>query len=195
MPHADEADEFLMSRYQAGDEGAFLALYERHKTNVFRFIYRRLNGHQSRAEELTQDVFKAIIVGRAAWQPRSTFKSYLYSIAYNRCVSETTRGEYSETKNDQVRNELVRSEKAASTSPERIFEQRQMAEIVRAALAEIPTEYRDPLILREYHGLEYQEIADALGLPVGTVKSRLARARGRLGVLLAPLLNIPTPLR
>ncbi|MEM4251679.1 MAG: sigma factor [Candidatus Bathyarchaeia archaeon] len=85
-----KTDEELMSEFQQGAEAPFITLYERYKIAIYRFIYRKI-GHQARAEELTQEVFLALIRYRKEWRNQSSFKTYLYRIAFNCCASEARR--------------------------------------------------------------------------------------------------------
>ncbi|MCS6884894.1 MAG: sigma-70 family RNA polymerase sigma factor [Acidobacteriota bacterium] len=185
----ERTDEELMAEFQHGVEEAFVSLYKRYKLPVYRFIYRKL-GNQHRAEELTQDVFCALIRHRNQWRNQASFKTYLYRIAFNCCISESRR-----TQNIQS----TQSEDKASTTatidsscPLTQLEQKQLSQIIQAALGKLPSDYRDVLILREYEGLSYEQIAIVLDIPVGTVKSRLFRSKLELKQLLEGLLGKTT---
>ncbi len=184
-------DEELMSEFQQGAEAPFITLYERYKIAIYRFIYRKI-GHQARAEELTQEVFLALIRYRKEWRNQSSFKTYLYRIAFNCCASEARRAEHRimVAGDEEQNSEVMRTVQSETPSPATEVEQQEAGKHVRNALQKLEPEYRDALIMREYEGLSYEEISIVLDIPVGTVKSRIFRGKLELKRLLAPLLGI-----
>jgi RNA polymerase sigma-70 factor, ECF subfamily len=183
-----KSDEELMREFQQGQELAFVTLYERYKLAIYGFVYRKL-GHQGRAEELTQEVFLALIEHCQEWRQESSFKTYLYRIAFNRSISELRRREHQVTRSADDEALRVANVASKDLSPAAQLEQQQMQYYVRQALTQLEREYRDPIILREYEGLSYEEIAEILQLPLGTVKSRIFRGKVELKRLLAEVMQ------
>ncbi len=185
-----KSDEELMQQFQIGNETSFVTLYERYKLAIYRFLYRKL-GHQARAEDLTQEVFVALVEHCKEWRQESSFKTYLYRIAHNRAISEMRRSEYKvmiEADNEANTKKVAR---VATTgiSPAASVEQHQLQIKVQKALTMLDKEYREPIVLREYEDLSYEEISVILEIPVGTVKSRIFRGKAELKRLLEPMLT------
>jgi len=166
------SDEQLMLQFQQGSREAFAELFERYREPVYGFFRRRLN-NAARAEELAQDTFIVVLRGIERYEPRATFRTYLYSIAF-RQVS----GEYRRAKHEA---EPLTNEPSAA-APEDACE----ALWVKRAVAKLDEAHREVLLLREYEQLSYDEIAAMLRIPVNTVRSRLFRARMELKALLEP---------
>jgi RNA polymerase sigma-70 factor (ECF subfamily) len=156
-------DEQLILHVHRGSREAFEALFERYRDAVWRF-YRRRVDRPERAEELLQDVFLAVLQGARRYEPRSSFRSYLFGIAFNILQSERRKAAHRPTA--RLDDDLA----DASTDPDDAL-------WVRTALASLEPEQREIVMLREYEGLSYQEIADLLHLPLNTVRSKLFRAR------------------
>jgi RNA polymerase sigma-70 factor (ECF subfamily) len=178
------ADEALMRAFCDGDDSAFEALYERYKRAIYRFVYRRI-GDQGRAEELTADVFTAVVRYRATYRPDAMFKTYLYRIAENRCISERQRAERRHVvapkpvEDDTPAPEPV----AAGESPADAAERGERCRMLYAAIDRLPEAFRAPLLL-ELADFGRDEIAEHLSIPVETVKTRIFRAKARLKVIL-----------
>jgi RNA polymerase sigma-70 factor (ECF subfamily) len=166
-----QSDEELMQSFKKGETLAFRELFERYKNPIFAFVRRRVND-AGRAEEITQDIFLALVERRRGYEARASFRTYLYRIALNRVASEHRKRSQSETLDSK-------SEAAGGNNPA-------IVQQVREALGRLDSEQREVVLLREYEGLSYQEIAELLKVPVGTVRSRLFRARLALRDLLAP---------
>jgi RNA polymerase sigma-70 factor, ECF subfamily len=166
-------DDELMLRFQQGSREAFRELFERYRDPLYGFFRRRLD-HPSRAEELTQECFLALLRNVARYEPRAGFRSYLYGIAINLLSAERRK----------ARHELAQSENhdcaADHANPDATL-------WVRCALEQLEENDREILMLREYEELSYSEIAAILRLPVNTVRSRLFRARIALKEKLLPV--------
>ena len=178
-------DELLLERAGRGDQAAFLLLYEKHRTAVFRFAYRLL-GEVAIAEDITHDCFLSLMRKPGNFDPDlASLRTYLYSAARNLAM-KAFRSQGRETALDDL------SEYPAAPRREgplrRLLEQELVAK-VREAVADLPPLQREALVLFEYEGLPLNEIAIVAGTDVGAVKSRLHRARGRLRNQLAPYLN------
>lgn len=165
------SDEELMLDFQRGEEIAFRELFTRYKNPVYGYIRRRVS-NPARAEEIAQDVFLALVKNRNRYQVRAGFRTYLYRIALNRVIAE-----YRKRKEEDP---LPENPGAAPGCDPVVVTQ------VREALEKIDPDQREVVLLREYQGLSYDEIAKVLEIPVGTVRSRLFRAKMALRELLAP---------
>ena len=159
-------DAELMVEARRGSRDAFQIVFERYRGAVWAFFRRRV-ADASRAEELTQDVFLAVIQGAARYEARGPFRAYLFGIAFNVLMAERRRSGHQESV-------PLEGDAAAHTpNPD-------SALWVRRALAQLEPEEREILMLREYEQLSYQELSEVLVLPVNTVRSRLFRARAAL---------------
>lgn len=159
-----------MTAFKSGDGPAFRELFDRYKNPIYGFVRRRV-GDPARAEDITQDIFLALVQRRNGYEVRSSFRTYLYRIAMNRVASE-------HRKNSPAPPE--EPEPAAGGNPAVVHQ-------VREALGRLDAEQHEVVMLREYQGLSYQEIAQVLNVPVGTVRSRLFRAKLALKEMLAPV--------
>jgi RNA polymerase sigma-70 factor, ECF subfamily len=157
------SDEQLMVRVGRGSRDALEELFERYRDPLWRFLTRRVDG-TARAEELHQDVFLALLQAAPKYEPRSSFRSYFFGIAYNILLAARRK--------DRQRAADPLSDEHAVTTPDP-----DAALWVRRALESLEPDQREIVMLREYEQLTYQEIADVLGIPVNTVRSRLFRAR------------------
>lgn len=169
------SDETLLRRSAAGDEEAFVALYRRRQAGVYRFALH-MSGCAAVAEEVTQEVFVAVIRdGKRFDESRGTAVSYLFGVARNHvlkllernraCVGLGDDSVEQTTTSDDVLADLTRAE---------------AIENVRQAVLQLPPVYREALVLCDLEELSYAEAADTLQVPVGTVRSRIARGRAIL---------------
>jgi RNA polymerase sigma-70 factor (ECF subfamily) len=177
-------DADLLSRASRGDETAFVLLYERHRTPVFRFAYRLL-GSVQQAEDVTHDCFLALIRRPNGYQAdRASLRTYLCAAARNLAFKQFRRQGIETVMEDPPDPEPG----PEAPDPERQLLESERAEEVRRAVATLPPLQREALILFEYMEMPLAEVAATVGTDVGTVKSRLHRARGRLRRILEPLL-------
>ncbi|HKW66757.1 MAG TPA: sigma-70 family RNA polymerase sigma factor [Terriglobales bacterium] len=186
--HSELKDGDLLRRMLAGDEQAFSALYRAYQAGIYRFA-RQMTGGAGLAEEVTQEVFLTLMrEGRSFDARRGSLRAWLYGIARNcirRCLERErpyvgldSRGQEENTA-DLLPDLCVGEDGMAELSSRETVEQ------VRRAVLALPAAYREAVILCELHELGYAEAAQILGCPVGTVRSRLHRARE----LLAPRLK------
>jgi RNA polymerase sigma-70 factor (ECF subfamily) len=166
------SDEQLMLEFQQGSREAFSELFARYRDRIYGFFRRRLN-HAARAEELAQETFLAVLRAAARYEPRALFRTYLYGIAMNLLRAERRKAGREESPPAEA------VDPPAGGNPE-------AALWVRRAIAQLDAGDREVLLLREYEQLSYEEIAGLTGVPIGTVRSRLWRARMALKELLAP---------
>lgn len=175
-------DEALWSAASGGDERAFQALYERHADTIYNYLFRRL-ADWSEAEDLTAVVFMEAFRRRGdAVIVDGKLLPWLYGIATN--VLRNRRRTHWRNRRLLTRLAQERSEPAASLS-DRIEATERMRSLLEQT-KELPRAQQDVLALCIWSGLSYEEAAAALGVPVGTVRSRLARARDALGSSIGP---------
>jgi RNA polymerase sigma-70 factor, ECF subfamily len=165
-----KSDEELMLDARHGARGAFDEIFARYRNAIWAFFRRRVADARV-AEELAQDTFVAVIEAAPRYEVRGAFRSYLFGVAYNILLANRRQSRWqTESIDDDVRS-------AAPKSDDVVW--------VRRALARLEDDDREILMLREYDGLSYQEIADVRRIPVNTVRSQLFRARMALKTLLA----------
>ena len=171
----------LIRRAQRGDREAFGDLVHRYRQGTVNVVYR-MCGDVHLAEDAAQDAFVRAWEALPRYRHRGTFKAWLYRIALN-CARDALRRRRPTT---DVEALPLRSD---APGPERQMLQQERARRVEEAVLGLPEASRAALILREYEGLSYQEIAEALDIPMGTVMSRLHYARSRLREVLAPMME------
>ena len=190
---ADPALDDLVQRAQRGDLPAFNAIVLRYQDAVYGLALRML-GHREAAEDVTQEAFVA------AWRRIDTFRggafrSWLFTIAANRARDELRRGvRRPATSLDAARDDPDRADidpPDRDPGPQAAAEQGEMRAALEAALGGLPADWREVVVLSDIHGMDYAEIAQVTGIALGTVKSRLSRARARLRevVLASPELS------
>ncbi len=170
---APSSDERLMLEFTHGSAEAFGELFRRYRGPVYGFFRRRLTD-PSRAEELAQETFLALLRGANRYEPRALFRTYLYAIALKMLRAERRKARFRAAFLGHVTNP---PDPAAADGTE-------AALWVHRAVAKLDAMDREVLLLREYEQLSYAEIADLLRIPVNTVRSRLFRARMALRDLL-----------
>ncbi len=179
---ADERDEELVRRYLGGDATAFAELVRRHETRVYNLCFRLL-GNREDARDAAQDTFLSLVRKLKGFRGEAAFSTWLYRVTANACHDALRR------RRRQPRTlELVQegpAEPAADDDPSRAGD----AADVQRALLQVPEEFRAAVVLHDVQDLEYAEIATILGIPVGTVKSRIHRGR----VALARALGLREP--
>ncbi len=172
-------DEELMGRVAAGEERAFLALYHRHKTEIYRFAFH-MSGSAAIAEEVTQEVFVTIIRKAGSYKPaRAAVGAYLFGIARNVVLQHLERGRRYSSLDDSP-------ERPASENPLTELTRGEVIDAVRRAVLGLPAVYREVVILCDLEQMSYTEAAAALCCAIGTVRSRLNRGRALLAQKLRP---------
>jgi RNA polymerase sigma-70 factor (ECF subfamily) len=174
-----EAIDALIQRCLAGDQGAWEEIVRQHWRRVFNIAYK-FTGRHDEAEDLTQDVFLKIFKSLKTFDRRANFQTWLVSVSRNLCIDHyrSVRKERETIDRDIDAGELTPS--APGQSAYAALEARDRVGLLRRALAELPPTLRTAVMLRDIQELSYQEIADQLHLPEGTVKSRINRGRTEL---------------
>jgi RNA polymerase sigma-70 factor (ECF subfamily) len=176
----------LIERCLAGDEQAWEEIVRQHWRKVFNIAYRFVGRHDE-AEDLAQDIFLKIFKALGTFDRRANFQTWLISISRNLCIDHyrSVRKERETMARDVDPASL--SPIARGRSPHGELELRALRDQIRTALAELPSTLREAVVLRDLQEFSYQEIADRLRLPEGTVKSRINRGRLELARQLARL--------
>lgn len=184
-PVRREEGEALLEKARRGDERAFAALLRLHQDRIFDLLVRML-GDRAEAEDVTQEVFLSFHKALPGFRGDAKISTWLFRIAKNHCLNRIKylgrrggdRHVALEVADDPARGE-------GPEPPDRALERRRRDEQVQAAIATLPEEQRLVVVLRDIEGLDYEEIAEVLEQPLGTVKSRLHRGRLALAKKLA----------
>ena len=187
MPPQDVQPELaLLARMKQGEEAAFVQLYRRHRDAVYRLALL-YSGSSAHAADVTQETFVHFITQPGQFDPlRGTLGAWLCGVARNMARKVAAGREDSTDPDDLADDSALNEERIDRDTPlERIL-RGESAERVRRALAALAPHYRDVLVLCELSELSYAEAAQVCGIDIGTVRSRLSRARAKLAQRLAP---------
>jgi RNA polymerase sigma-70 factor (ECF subfamily) len=176
-------DAKRIERCLRGEERAFEELLDKYKKPVFSICLRMVKNYDD-AEDLAQEVFIRTFSVLDRYDPSYPFSSWLYRITSNLCIDHIRRrrdGVLSLDQPVQGRNgEMSRQMPSRDVKPDRNVESREMMEVLEEAIHTLPEHYRVIVILRHQEQLSYEEISDNLGIPLGTVKARIHRARNMI---------------
>jgi len=175
-------DAGLAARARGGSADAFTKLVSRHQDRVFRFVFRMI-GSREEAMDITQETFLKAWQAMPRWRPDARFGTWLLQIARNGALDALRR--HAVVGFEPLEEGATAIADPAPMPDEQVHARRRLASL-DAALRALPLEHREVLLLREVESLSYAEIADALGVAEGTVKSRIARARAALLERFAP---------
>jgi len=181
-------DEELIARFQAGTEVAYIELVNRYKDRLLNFVYRFV-GDRDEAEDIVQDTFLKVYKNRHAYREVAKFSTWIYTIAGNLARSELRKRRRHKTFSmSQIGLEDKEYDPPdTDAGPEsQVSGQYEEAEIQRA-IRQLPDQFRTIIILRDIQELSYEEISKILDIPMGTVKSRVNRARLKMQDLLKHL--------
>lgn len=184
--YAEKSDEVLITLFQNGEHSVYRILVERHQERVRNLIYSIFHDNEI-VDDLAQEVFIKAYEALPSFRLDSSFYTWLYRITVNRSRDEMRRRKIRrflsfQTLEDEANKEFVAK---MSVAPEN----RDAKELVTVGLQALPEKFRSVIILKDLEGLSYEEIADVLQCELGTVKSRLSRARTMLRKVLQPLLD------
>ena len=183
-----EADAQLVRLAQAGDERAFQALVVKYQRRIARHVARYVK-RASDVEEVVQDAFIRAFRGLASYRGDASFYSWLYRIATNAAFSFLKKSSSEIAVADERSDEGFEPGVTDEQSPERVLFARQIGEAVERAMARLQPELAEALVLFEVEGKSYKEIAEMLGTPIGTVRTRIFRAREFIARRLEPVLG------
>jgi len=191
----EKSDETLMGEYQEGSSDALEELFGRYKAKVFNFAYRILSD-RAEAEDATSDLFLTLLSKSGAYsaRPLAKFSTWAYTVVRNGCLSRLRKRRgwlsFSQEQDPQGEGELVEWQVAdAGPGPGEQAQRKDLGQWVQAAVKQLPLSQKEAIVLREYHGLSYAEIAQVLGCSMENVKILIFRAREALRKELAPLLK------
>ncbi|MBI3726381.1 sigma-70 family RNA polymerase sigma factor [bacterium] len=189
MPQSEPSDESLLARLRSGDDEALPALVNRYQRPLFGYLHRML-GCAAEAEDIFQETFLRVVKHRARFETGRRVRPWVYAIASNLVKNVyRSRGYRERTSLDRGDQDggpgLRASIEAFSLAPEDEASNAERAERVREAIARLSPTSRDALVLFYYQGLPYEEIAETLDVPLGTVKSRIHNALSKLAGLIA----------
>jgi len=187
-------DEELVARYVDGTKFAFQEIVHRYQDRLLNLIYRII-GDRDKAEDLAQETFVRVYRHIGRFDDSRKFSTWIYTIAGNLAKNELRN----RTRNPVVLYQMLRTKRKADLAqlefgdetyaPDDLFAERRLREQVQVAVTRVPENHRVVFVLRELEGKSYEEIAEITGITLGTVKSRLNRARSRFAGIIAPMLD------
>jgi RNA polymerase sigma-70 factor (ECF subfamily) len=188
MESDDPNERRFIERLQNRDERAFLELVQLYQGRVYKLVFRML-GRRDEAEDMAQEVFVQVFKAVSTFRGDSRLSTWVYRIAVNLCknrikyLARRKSEAEEEYRAGDGKAELALSSSATSADvarPDHMVEGYQLERIVERAIAEMDPDFREILVLRDVEELSYEELSEITGLPDGTVKSRLHRARATL---------------
>lgn len=193
----NDADAALIARCKRNDLTAFDEIVERYQHKIYRYV-KRLVDNETDAEDITQEVFLKALNSLHGFREESTLQTWLFRIATNLCRDTIRRRQRERGWLPLWRHrdaESVDEEESVldlpdtQNEPERLLLQQELSTVLHRAIDSLPEAMRQTLVLHDLESLSYEEVAQVLGVPVGTVKSRLFHARARLREALASYMN------
>lgn len=185
---ANSDDQTLILRTLGGEENAFGVLVQKYQNRLFNGLVQIVRSH-AEAEDLSQEAFVLAFTKLKSFQGNSAFYTWLYRIAYNLAITRIRRRKANLSLDSQ--HEAGLDYACQGCSPSERMEQDEQANLVRTALNQLSEEHRTILILREMEEMDYDALSAVLDLPIGTVRSRLHRAREQLREKMTILMNEP----
>ena len=187
-------DTAVVSAFLSGEQRAFEELVERYQTRLLNFVYRTI-GDRDRAEDLVQEVFIRVHRHLHRFDRSKKFSTWIYTIASNLAKNELRN----RARNPLVFFQSMRSEQEeedrplqfedATSRPDDMYRKRHLRQLVEESVAALPEHHRQVFVLRELEGKSYEEIADITACNLGTVKSRLNRARNAFAEIIEPFVD------
>jgi RNA polymerase sigma-70 factor (ECF subfamily) len=176
---ADENDAELVVASQGGDQDAFAQLVQRHQRRVFNLVFRMLQQYEE-ANEVTQETFLAAWQGLSSFRGDARFSTWLYRIAYNCCLKQLEQRKKDKALNAAIQAEHLLDHADKEERASTVLEIHDFQNLVREHLSMLPAKYRVVLVLRHLQEMTYEEMAEILTIPIGTIKTHLFRARNLL---------------
>ena len=188
-----EVDQILVERAQAGDKQAFDKLVQKYQRKLSRLLSRFIRDH-AEVEDVAQEAFIKAYRALPSFRGESAFYTWLYRIGINTAKNYlVAKGRRAPTSTDFDADEAEVFDDADHlrdiNTPERMLQSKQIGQTVNAAMEALPEELRQAIVLREIEGLSYEDIATEMKCPIGTVRSRIFRAREAVAEKLRPMLD------
>jgi RNA polymerase sigma-70 factor (ECF subfamily) len=178
-----EKDRLVIVRARRGEQSAFAELLRRYRAPVFNLCLRMLKNRDD-AEDLTQDVFIKVFSMLERYDDRYAFRSWVFKIAANQCIDFIRKNRVKLLRLDEPVHyrgeEIERQLPDEAPAPDEELHRREVGSLLRELTDELPPHYRAIIVLRHQEQLSYEEIAEMLELPLGTVKARIHRARAMM---------------
>jgi RNA polymerase sigma-70 factor (ECF subfamily) len=188
----DESDQQLVERVQAGDKAAFDLLVRKYQHRVLKLVGRFVSD-AAEAEDVAQEAFLKAYRALASFRGDSAFYTWLYRIAINTAKNALVSNRRRPVDFDLDLQDPEQYDRHArlkeGDTPEGVLLTEEIRSVVEKAMEQLPEDLRTAIVLRELEGLSYEEIAEAMDCPVGTVRSRIFRAREAIDKKLKPLLD------
>lgn len=178
-PSVEQDDAQLVIASRNGDQDAFALLVQYHQRRVFNLVYRMLQDYEE-ANEVTQDAFLAAWQGLPSFRGDASFATWLYRIAYNCCLKQLDLRKRDKNLQSALQLEQTVGQRDVDVQANEELEARDRQAVVREHLSNLPAKYRMVLVLRHLQEMTYEEMAEILKMPIGTVKTHLFRARNLL---------------
>ncbi|MBE3561356.1 MAG: sigma-70 family RNA polymerase sigma factor [Ktedonobacteraceae bacterium] len=176
---SDLDDTQLVTASQAGDQNAFARLVQLHQRRVFNLVFRILQNYEE-ASEITQETFLAAWQGLPSFRGDARFSTWLYRIAYNCSLKQLESRKRDKALQAAMQEEHIRRHGTPGEGTRAEIDLRANQELVHEQLSLLPARYRIVLVLRHLQGMTYEEMAEILTVPIGTIKTHLFRARNLL---------------
>ena len=175
------ADGELVVRAMAGREDGFEELVRRYQRPIVAYVYRMVGDYDA-ALDLAQEVFIKVYNSLARYSPEYKFSTWIYRIAHNAAIDHLRRGlaRHEDLRRESDGAEYERPLASAGPTPEQLSERAERSAEIEEAVRDLPPAYRELITLRHALDLSYDEIAEVTGLPLGTVKNRIFRARAAM---------------
>jgi RNA polymerase sigma-70 factor, ECF subfamily len=176
----NDGDNDLIDRFKSGDPTAFGELVLKYQNRIYN-LCRYMLGNTHDAEDAAQDTFLKAFQALPKFRPDASFYTWLYRIATNTCIDRKRKPFFESLFGDSEEGErLVHDRTSDAPSPEKLYQSKQIETALQEGLGKLSPKLRAIIILKEIEELSYEEIADTLAISMGTVKSRIARAREEL---------------
>ena len=186
-----EGDAELVRRCLAGEQGAWEVLVREHNGRIYNLAYR-YTGKFDEAEDLTQEIFVKVYRGLDAYRVETgTLVGWLLRVGRNHIIDRYRQSKTEKSKTDSLddRYEKIEENPIRQPDPAEALERRERSDIIHRALLRVARDLREAVILRDLEGLTYEEMTPLLGVPLGTIKSRISRGRAELARIVRGLPN------
>jgi len=178
-PITEQEERLLVAASKKGDQDAFAQLVQQHQRRVFNLVFRMLQQYEE-ANEITQETFLAAWQGLRSFRGDARFSTWLYRIAYNCALKQLEQRKRDKALQGAIQSEQVLANANQEGRVDAALERRARQVLVHEQLATLPSKYRIVLVLRHLQDMTYEEMAEILTMPIGTIKTHLFRARNLL---------------